>query len=102
DAAQRIGEAEAGRRQRLESRRGEDPGRADIPGIGNDESAGTLMQRAEPRHSLRLAGHGRPPWDQAKRRWSRRAVALSMENARAKGASPAYWGCVHVRLVVLD
>ncbi len=44
---QRKGETRAGRGQRLESHGRENPGRACVPGIGNDEGAGSLVQGAK-------------------------------------------------------
>jgi hypothetical protein len=43
----REGEAGAGGRQRLEAERGEEFGRADIPGVGDDEGLRALVQLAE-------------------------------------------------------
>jgi hypothetical protein len=56
-AAEHVGEPEAGGGERLEAQRRQQLRGAGIPGIGDDEGAGPLVQRAERRRFLRLGAH---------------------------------------------
>jgi hypothetical protein len=58
-AAERVREPEAGRRQRLEAERGQQPRRAGIPRVRNDECAVALVERAECSRFLCLGIHRR-------------------------------------------
>ena len=60
-ASQRVGQAEARRRQRLEPECRQDPRGAGVPGVGNDERAGSHVQRPERDGLLGLRAHGRSP-----------------------------------------
>ena len=52
--------AGAGRRQRLETQMLQQPGAAGIPGIGDDEGTGLLMERGECISLFLLRDHGSP------------------------------------------
>src|SRR5262249_17415178 len=80
-AAVDIGEAEAGRRQGLEAEPGQQPRRAGIPRVGDDEGARLVMQRAECRRLFRLGAH--------------RPLSLSLiERGRSSGLQLGYVQCI--------
>src|SRR5205823_4050047 len=59
DLAERVGEAEARRRERLEAERRQQLRGAGVPGVGDDEYARALVQRAECGGLVLLSFHGR-------------------------------------------